>query len=104
MDRFEAVVKAAMKTVAYDDVADQPYDTSTAEALSAEAADQLILESTVEMSEATVDAVCGILLHVYKTGQHPGQGANKLLNELVGIVLYAREKQQHADHSDEDTY
>lgn len=110
MEKFEAVVKAAIHQ------AGPIYEVDGPQALILEAADQLILESALEMGEATVAGICGILLTIHKSGQHPGKTPNPLMNELVDILVAAKANEEmlkklqadlekaSEDHSAHDTY
>lgn len=96
MDKFEAIVRAAIHQ------AGPIHDVEGPQALILEAADQLLLDAAMDVGKDVVSGICGILLTIYKTGNSPGKSNNPALDELVGILLKAREKD--ADTAAEDTY
>lgn len=95
MDRFETVLNFAL------DAKGATAEDTKAEIL--KAADKLLEDSATEMAEDGINAICGILLYIYKTGNYPGKATNPLMDELQKIVAEAG-RQHAADNTAEDSY
>lgn len=94
MSRFETILNFALPNLERGD----PIENVKAEIL--KAADQLLVDSSLEMVDTTLNAICLTLLQIYKNGKAPGPSNNQLLNKLQEILVAAH----NDDHSTEDIY